>query len=586
MGRDHSYTMTFALIALALLLGVVTVQSATGDNLQLSYKYKTGGTMEPNICGTWKFGTVGRAGESVNPFCKATERDTGTTGTVHLSANIDSSAFEQSVKFGAPNTYEMSTKYWSDPPCQSGEEFARCSEPDIPQTNDVCPPNFESIDTDKNGKISASEWRAVFEERAEPIISGLPPQWVFPNGTNTADTNNDGELSQQEYETYQPVVFTGDALPAKPDKCRPAKPDDMTQAEYDEQYPRSNYRCYTSPICTQEACKCMMTCCEGECPKSVCLKDTHGSCELKDRGTCPMWPQCIINGNCDEKKPTCGGVAGAPNGQTCAFVYPGCGAAGAAQKNSIMYNGADPVQFLTIVATGTIVPAPVLDTVRMSKMCGAHNNMFSYKNAGSASLLATAPAVPTFPYVLGGEQKSQSCCLPAGGCAGEDCPCSEDTVIGGESFSGDQVTSGCKCKSGHPTYCECSSLVEISITKILVTVNDAALAASIDCPCAPAVNGDSVDMSACTTTTCPFLQTVGYNSNNGKYYAQKFRPPTIENALYLSHQRLTADEALNSTIHAEGVYTLETVCAACSIRARGVVTTMIAALLGTYLFIQ
>jgi len=502
--------MTFALIALALLLGVVTVQSAPGDNLQLSYKYKTGGTMEPNICGTWKFGTVGRAGESVNPFCKATERDMGTTGTVHLSANIDSSAFEQSVKFGAPNTYEMSTKYWSDPPCQSGEEFARCSEPDIPQSDAECPPSV--------------------------------------------------------------------------DKCRPAKPDDMTQAEYDEQYPRSNYRCYTSPICTQEACKCMMTCCKDKCPKSVCLKDTHGSCELKDRGTCPMWPQCIINGNCDKKKPTCVGVAGALNGATCAFVYPGCGAAN--KYSNIMYNGADPVQILSIVATGTIVPAPVLDTVRMSKMCGAHNNMFSYKNAGSASLLATAPAVPTFPYVLGGEQKSQSCCLPAGGCAGEDCPCSEDTVIGGESFSGDQVTSGCKCKSGHPTYCECSSLVEISITKILVTVNDAALAASIDCPCAPAVNGDSVDMSACTTTTCPFLQTVGYNSNNGKYYAQKFRPPTIENALYLSHQRLTPDEALDSKIHAEGVYTLDTVCAACSIRARGVVTTMIAALLGTYLFIQ
>merc|ERR1740117_2167843 len=116
----------------------------------------------------------------------------------------------------------MSTKYWSDPPCQSGEEFARCSEPDIPQSDAECPPSV--------------------------------------------------------------------------DKCRPAKPDDMTQAEYDEQYPRSNYRCYTSPICTQEACKCMMTCCKDKCPKSVCLKDTHGSCELKDRGTCPMWPQCIING--------------------------------------------------------------------------------------------------------------------------------------------------------------------------------------------------------------------------------------------------------------------------------------------------
>merc|ERR1711865_259523 len=319
MGERSLNTMTFALIALALLLGVVTVQSAPGDNLQLSYKYKTGGTMEPNICGTWKFGTVGRAGESVNPFCKATERDMGTTGTVHLSANIDSSAFEQSVKFGAPNTYEMSTKYWSDPPCQSGEEFARCSEPDIPQSDAECPPSV--------------------------------------------------------------------------DKCRPAKPDDMTQAFYDEQYPRSNYRCYTSPLCTQEACKCMMTCCKGECIKSVCLKDTHGSCLLKDRGTCPMWPQCIINGNCDKKKPTCVGVAGALNGATCAFVYPGCGAAN--KYSNIMYNGADPVQILSIVATGTIVPAPVLDTVRMSKMCGAHNNMFSYKNAGSASLLATAARVVT-----------------------------------------------------------------------------------------------------------------------------------------------------------------------------------------------
>ena len=277
-------------------------------------------------------------------------------------------------------------------------------------------------------------------------------------------------------------------------------------------------------------------------------------------------------------------MAGALNGATCAFVYPGCGAA--KKYSNIMYNGADPVQILSIVATGTIVPSPVLDTARMSKMCGAHNNMFSYKNAGSASLLATAPAVPTFPYVKDGQQQSQSCCLPDGGCAGENCPCSEDTVIGGISLSGDQVTSGCKCKSGHPTYCECSSLVEITITKIMVTVNDAKLAASIDCPCAPVVNGDSVDMSACTTTTCPFLQTHGYNSPNGKYYAQKFRPPTIENALYLSHQRLTADEALNSKIHAEGVYTLDTVCAACSIQARGVVTTMIAALLGTYLFVQ
>ena len=115
--------------------------------------------------------------------------------------------------------------------------FVRCSEPDIPQTNDVCPPNFESIDTDKNGKISASEWGAVFNTtRAEPISK--EPQWVFPNGANTADTNNDGELSQQEYETYQPVVLPGDALPAKPDKCRPAKPDYMTQAVYDKEFPR------------------------------------------------------------------------------------------------------------------------------------------------------------------------------------------------------------------------------------------------------------------------------------------------------------------------------------------------------------
>lgn len=503
--------------------------------MQLSMEYKEGGTAVANTCGTWKYGTKGRAGIHVHSYCKATERDAGTTGTVHLTSTasgIDASAFTQEIKLGAPNTYQMTTKYWNDPPCASGEEFVRCSEQSVPASGDA-------------------------------------------GGCNKTL-----------------------------DECRPALPEGMSQDDYNTKYPRENYACYTGKTCTQAACKCKQTCCINECPRTMCTKDTHDECLPEDRAPCPMWAQCIVNGNCDSSwnalSQPCVGVSGAINGKTCAATYPGCGAV---NEYDMKYNGEKAVQFLTIHAEGTIKEVEVTEDVRLKNLCGANNNMFSYTSAGSASLLATSASVPVIthkyqqestaePGVMLDKETAIPCCTL--GTDDNPYPCNTDVTTYDDftlGMSGSEALDACTCQSGHPTWCECSKLVEMTITKVVVTAETAEMVNIIQstCPCASSVTlGAEVDLSACTTTTCAFLDYSGYNSNSGKYYAQLYRPGTIENAIYIGHQALTIDEALDIPVHAEGVYTLEETCASGAVKqsAQGVLTMTIAALLGTYLIIH
>merc|ERR1712031_89267 len=106
-------------------------------------------------------------------------------------------------------------------------------------------------------------------------------------------------------------------------------------------------------------------------------------------------------------------------------------------------------------------------------MCGSHNNIFSYKDAGSLPALTTAGSSPL--TVLKNPEAS-ICCQP--------CPVhySESKCSDMEKGYLENVPScrnggfGCECQSGHPYYCECSKLIQIDITKLEVSINHASVA--------------------------------------------------------------------------------------------------------------
>merc|ERR1711988_120370 len=481
MGRQNLTMATILVRGLLLTCGAAMA-------LQMPQKYKIGGTALANTCGSWKYGTAGRLGEAVNPFCKSTEADMGTTGNVHLTAvPPEAHSFTQEIEFGKPNTYKMTTAYYSDAPCRSGEEFVRCP-----------------ADLDTNAAAD------VFQAAGCQSCGA---------GQNHCD--------------------------------------------------------YTAPACQSNDCKCKAKCCKTACPKKTCMVDTHGQCPSDQTADCPLWPLCIAYGTCDSSSSTteleCRGPAG-QRPKPCASIYPGCGAVNDYVSKGIAYptqstsaGGATgpAVNVMTIEASGTVEEVTDLNAdgqvnsgdqvVMRTSLCGAQNNIFSFKEAGSADLLSSAAVNPT---VTG--QPNTQCCTPTSSCAANS-------------------VGQCECVPGHPTYCECSKLAKITLTSIKVTAKATDIKNSLaSCGCATDAGSDGKttikELSACNVGNCALLSSIGYdktssgNAGHQTYYVQYFRPSASKNALYIANQAHNLTAALNTKIHSQGVYSLDSVCGACGLR--------------------
>jgi len=492
------------MICMALVtLAFLCLGADSTPMMQLSRAHKKGGAM-PNTCGSWNYGTAGRAGESVNPFCKSTERDAGTTGLLHaLTLPTQARAFSQAISFSesstacsgsncaAPSAYSMTTTYWDDRPCRSGEMFSRCSS--LP--------------------VAARSSVAVCDEQFT---------MNFDTGASTIDS-------------------------------------------------QGAFKKYTSPFPGAPAC--LLTCCETACPKTACSVDSHDKCPAASTFDCPQWPQCIVNDNCDSSNPTCTGLAGEIKGDSCAFQYPGCGAVNS--YPGLKYNGMDARNTMTIVASGSAVDitddtAQVSAQSRINKMCGASNNMFSYKASGSAALLGSAAVFPDKTS----RRRNTNDATP------------------------EPNPANWECTSGHPVWCECSKMAKLEITSLTLTIKDPTILALFNRECSVLCTaGTTVALNQmfvlksplCNAVQCKFLSRIGYDaapsaSNTKDYYFQYYRPVEVENILYLGAQSTTLAGALELSVHAEGVYSLIKPCTGgCSLTSPSLMLSMILMIVGLFM---
>ena len=324
----------------------------------------------------------------------------------------------------------------------------------------------------------------------------------------------------------------------------------------------------------------MSFCCHEACPKQTCPTDTFtkykadGTVEQYDACAapidCPQYPQCIVNeglkiGKCP-KNPTCSGLPGQVKDTACAFMYPGCGAVD--KYSNLEYNGSPTAKnVMNIVATGSakeikpnaidVADSATTLSVREKylKLCGAKNNLFSYSAAGSADLLAQAAE----------EVDKYSICSLTDEVTGKpvECPC--------PSMETTQPLQKCEyeCNDGHPDWCACAQIVEITLTSIKVTLWDAGIVNQFntECTCGlSATQGTPIDLAECTKANCPWLDRIGYGNDGQVYYAQYYRPVQTENMLYLGNQKTSLNDALDTPFHAEGVNTLQSVCAGCHLQ--------------------
>lgn len=359
-----------------------------------------------------------------------------------------------------------------------------------------------------------------------------------------------------------------------------------------------------NPTCTKGGA--MSFCCDSNlgCPKQACpgKVDLNDNCNVAPI-TCPQWPQCIINGNCKGKPEPCSGLAGEVKDDSCAFHYPGCGAVNDYQN--LDYNGADAKRVMDIVATGTarkvlVETGPVADTPstlslneKYDKLCGAKNNLFSYSAAGSADLLAQA-AKEVQKYncdknivnTEGAWINRSSCVQGHQGCEIGTAGCLCDVPCSGNCNPKECDVNEWQCDDGHPTWCACSNVVQISLSSLKVTFHDATLMnkAKSSCNCMNGVaqwTENTVDLKGCSTSNCEWLNSIGYNTSapdtveTQQWYAQYYRPVQSENMLYLGAQQKDLGHALDTPFHAEGVYTLDATCTGCRLQIPLMLATML-----------